>query len=123
MDGETEESCLTTVGKYERLRDGFVLSYDEVGDFSGSITEISYKGKQVLLNRQGRNVAKLIIEKDKRYNCLYRTEYADLMLGVIGKSINSEASGNEGKLTFSYLLDFNAGYSSSNELTVSYRLE
>lgn len=123
VGGESESSTLTTTGSFERTDDGCVLSYDEVGDLFGNVTQITLKGDRVTMERKGKNNAQLIIEKNKRYNCLYTTDYAELMLGISGRKVRSEINEKGGRLYLSYGIDFSSGFSSNNELTVSFRFE
>ncbi len=123
-DGEFEEAKLTTVGEYEETENGFILKYDETEDFSGSVTTLTVADEAVAMQRSGpTHNAQLIVEPGKRYSCQYKTEYMDLMLGVQGKAVKSHVGAEGGKLFFSYTLDFNAGFSSQNELNVTFRFE
>lgn len=125
VDGEFENAKLTTIGKFTRTLDGFVLEYDETEDFSGSTTTLTVTpNKKVIMQRSGgKHNAQLIVEPNKRYSCMYATEFADLMLGVHGKEVTSELTEIGGTVFFSYALDFNTGFCSQNELTVSFRFE
>ncbi len=123
-DGEFEEAKLTTVGEYEETENGFVLSYDETEDFSGSVTTLTVADESVAMKRSGpTHNAHLIVEPGKRYSCAYKTDYMDIMLGVQGKEVRSKVGQSRGELFFSYILDFNAGFSSQNELNVTFRFE
>lgn len=124
IDGQQEEAKLTTVGEYEETENGFVLTYNESEDFSGSITTVTYTGKSIEMKRRGlKHNAQLIVEPGKRYSCMYATEYADLMLGVQGKDVRARVNEDSGELYFSYTLDFNTGFSSHNILNISFRFE
>lgn len=123
VDGEFEEASLSTVGEFEPIDGGYRLIYDELEDYAGSVTALTYQDGGVTMIRQGEKNAELVIEKDKRYTCMYATEYVDLTLGVFGKEIKSELNENGGRLFFSYTLDFNTGFCSQNELTVDFRFE
>ncbi len=123
-DGQFEEAKLTTVGEYCETETGFTLTYDETEDFSGSVTTLTVADESVTMKRSGpTHNAQLIVEPGKRYNCMYKTEYMDLMLGVQGKKVLYNIGEKQGKLFFSYTLDFNAGFSSQNELNVTFRFE
>ncbi|HBL40101.1 MAG TPA: DUF1934 domain-containing protein [Ruminococcaceae bacterium] len=123
IDGEREESRLTTVGELERTENGCILTYEETEDFKGSRVTITYTGKRIDMVRSGTHCANLTIEPGKRYTCAYSTEYGDLTLGIFGKEIRAELSEKDGHLFFSYTLDFDAGFCSQNDLTIDYRSE
>lgn len=124
VDGQTETAKLSTVGKYEELANGYLLRYQETEDFKGSETTVSYIDGVVTMKRLGgRHNAQLIVEPGKRYSCMYATEYVDLMLGVHGKEVKSRVGEYEGELFFSYILDFNTGFSSQNKLQITFRFE
>ena len=124
IDGEREEARLTTAGEYEETENGFALKYNETEDFSGSVTTVTHSGGKVEMKRRGlKHNAQLIVEPGKRYSCMYATEYADLMLGVQGKEVKAKVEENGGELYFSYTLDFNTGFSSHNELNITFRFE
>ncbi len=124
IDGQQEEAKLATVGEYEETENGFILKYNETEDFSGSVTTVTYSGNAVEMKRRGlKHNAQLIVEPGKRYSCMYATEYADLMLGVQGKEVRAKIEEESGELYFSYTLDFNTGFSSHNELNITFRFE
>ncbi len=124
IDGEFEEAKLTTVGEYEETENGFTLTYNETEDFVGSITTLTVADESVSMKRSGpAHNAQLIVEPGKRYSCMYKTEYMDLMLGVQGREVKYNIGADKGRLFFSYTLDFNAGFSSQNELNVTFRFE
>ncbi len=123
IDGEKEQSQLTTVGELERTENGCILFYDETEDFSGSRVTVTYTGERIDMVRSGAYCANLTIEPGRRYTCAYSTEYGDLTLGIFGKEIQAGLNEKDGHLFFSYTLDFDSGFCSQNELSIDYRCE
>ena len=72
--------------------------------------------------RSGEYGSCLIIERSKRNLCTYETGYGDLLMGIYGKSIESEIKENAGVFTFGYDIDINGALTSQNEVTVEYKL-
>ncbi len=123
IDGECEQSQLTTVGELERTPKGCILTYDETGDFAGSRVTVTYAGSRIEMLRSGAHCANLTVEPGQRYTCAYTTEFGDLTLGIFGREVRGALKEKSGRLFFSYTLDFDAGFCSQNDLTIDYRCE
>ena len=123
IDGESEQSSLTTVGELERTATGCILTYDETDCFAGSRVTLTYTGSRVEMQRSGTHCANLTVEQGRRYSCAYVTEFGELTLGVFGKAVRGALREKSGRLFFSYTLDFDSGFCSQNDLTVDYRCE
>lgn len=123
IDGEMENATLSTEGVLSVDKGGYSLVYAELDDSIPGETTLRYDEPSgiVTMTRRGQSVAQLIIEKNKRYSCLYSTEFGQLMLGVYGHEISSCVTEDGGSLNFKYTLDFNTGFSTENELKVRFR--
>ena len=71
------------------------------------------------MTRTGKYNTEMVIEKDRRHTCFYRTPYGELIMGIFAKKISNEMTENGGILNFSYTIDFNNTPASENELVVS----
>lgn len=114
-DGKNSDKTeIFSVGKYHKSKDGYVISYEEseLTGFKGCKSYITVYdgGDRVDLERKGDVSSNLIIERNKRYHCMYRITEGSIMLGVSGTDINSNLNENGGSVDFHYTLDANSQY-------------
>lgn len=121
QDGEEYEAELTTAGEFEVTENGCKVVYSETDEeLDNCVTTLDVEGSQkISMTRAGKYNTEMIIEKDRRHSCFYRTPYGELIMGIFAKKIVNEMTGNGGTLNFSYTIDFNNTPASENELTVS----
>lgn len=118
-DKDTTE--LFTYGKMEAIKDGFRLGYDEseATGFQGSRVVMEVFSDKVTVERKGRAVSSLIIERGKKHHCHYGTEYGDFMIGVNTDVVNSDLTADGGNIYLKYTLDINSSYMSENEMFIN----
>lgn len=120
-DGENSTSELITVGTLNGFGDNYSLAYTEQDEsLFGAVTTLRVENKnRIVLTRTGEFGAEMIIEKDKRHNCHYITPHGEFMMGIFARNIQSRMEPDGGELNFSYTIDFNTGFASTNELKVT----
>lgn len=126
-DSENDDKIeLTTVGTIEETEDKFIIRYTEEQEPPRNPIRaklsIAKDNSNVEMLRSGDVGSCLIIERSKRNLCRYGTEYGDLLMGIYGRSIESEAGECEGFFSFGYDIDVNGALTSKNEVTVKYRI-
>ena len=120
--GERDSIELTTRGQYRNRGDLWQLIYEEseMTGFPGCKTVLSvYGDHKVVMERKGPSRSQLIIEKGKRHQCFYQTEYGQFMLGVSAQSIDNSLTQEGGDIRFGYTLDVNTSLASENEVYIS----
>lgn len=121
-DGEnTECSEITSVAFYEGTDNDYTITYKESGDFEGCEASLKVVGKKaVTLTRAGGGYnVQLIIEQGQRHNCIYNTPFGAIQLGVFAEKVFTDIREGEGELKLSYSIDFNTGFVSENDITVT----
>ncbi len=125
IDNQEETITLTTACSYTNKNNKYYIVYDEYDDddTSEKITStLKVEGEQkVTLIKSGKRNARLVLEKDKRQQCLYSTEFGNLIVGVSTTSILSSLNNDGGTLDISYSLDINSGLSSINNISIKVR--
>ncbi|MGN0523972.1 MAG: DUF1934 domain-containing protein [Eubacterium sp.] len=118
---------LTTIGTIEETEDNYIIRYNEEQEpphkSIRAKLSISKDYSQVEMMRSGAYSSCLIIERSKRNLCRYGTEYGDLLMGIYGKSIESDFADGEGTFSFGYDIDVNGALSSQNEVTVEIKVQ
>lgn len=126
LDDDNDKIELTTIGTMEETHDSYIFRYKEEQEPPRAPIQaklsISKDEKRVEMMRSGEYGSCLIIERSKRNLCTYQTGYGDLLMGIYGKSIESEIGENKGIFTFGYDIDVNGALTSQNEVTVEYKL-
>lgn len=117
---------LTTIGTIEETDDNYIIRYTEEQEpprnpIRAKLT-IAKNEQSVEMLRSGDVGSCLIIERSKRNLCRYGTEYGDLLMGIYGRSIETNFNENEGSFSFGYDIDVNGAMTSQNEVTVKYRI-
>ena len=120
QDGEEYEAELTTAGEFEVTESGCKVVYSETDEeLDKCVTTLDVDGAtKISMTRAGKYNTEMVIEKDRRHTCFYRTPYGEFIMGIFAKKISNEMTGNGGILNFSYTIDFNNTPASENELTV-----
>ncbi|MBQ5398306.1 MAG: DUF1934 domain-containing protein [Ruminococcus sp.] len=123
VDGEKDKIELQTIGSYMVKNDRSFIGYKEYDEDNPNISSSNLvkveSENRVTIIRNGGKQTRLIIEKGKRHQCLYRTIMGDLMIGVSADVIKNELSDNGGRLHVRYSLDFNNELVSNNEFYIS----
>ena len=124
VDGEKDKIELQTAGSYMiNKRNNIYIGYKEYDEDNPSLScdnvvKVEQDNKVTII-RGGGTQTRLILEKGKRHQCLYRTVMGDLMIGVSTGTIKNELNENGGRLHVSYELDFNNEFMSKNEFYIT----
>ncbi len=121
QDGEEYEAELTTSGEFEITENGCRVVYSETDEeLDNCVTTLDVEGsRKISMTRSGKYNTEMVIEKDRRHSCYYKTPYGELIMGIFAKNVLSEMTEKGGILNFSYTIDFNNTPASENELTVA----
>ncbi len=117
-----EQTEITTDCEYVYSKDLIKISYNEIKDigFNGVITTIKvYPNNKVIISRQNNINANLIIEKDKRNTCYYKTPFTTFAIDITGILVKSRLISIGGNLQFSYLIDANGLNTSLNKANIT----
>lgn len=121
VDGDKDETELTTVGKlfYKDSKYYLVYKESEITGMEGTTTIIEVdKEKQINLKRRGTQRNQLIIESGKRHLCQYETDYGDLLFGISSRFIKNNLSMSGGNISFGYTIDVNSSVTTINEIHI-----
>lgn len=124
-DGDnSEQTEIITKGKYNKFKDGYIISYDEseATGFEGASTVLTVtKSQKIEIERTGTAQSQLIIEKANKHHCHYGTPYGTVMIGITASEINSQLKDNGGDLFFKYVIDINSSFMSDYEVNINVR--
>lgn len=123
VEGEQDKIELQTIGSYMVKPDHKYIGYREYDEDNPSVSSKNLvkveDDNRVTIIRNGGKQTRLIIEKGKRHQCLYRTVMGDLMIGISAEQINNNLTDKGGNLHVKYSLDFNNEFMSKNEFFIS----
>ncbi|MGN0597083.1 MAG: DUF1934 domain-containing protein [Ruminiclostridium sp.] len=121
-DEEQDTTELFTVGKFNKGRDKFTVSYDEseATGFEGCTVKLEITDNMVTMTRFGEKVmTNLMIEKGRKHHCHYGTPYGDFIVGITADEIRSELTGKGGDIYLKYTIDINSSFMSENEMSIN----
>ena len=120
VDGESDKTELFTIGTMEPYENGYRLHYDESGatGFEGSKVTVSVTADSVVVERTGKAISTLIIERGKKHHCHYGTEYGDFLIGVNTDEVTNNLNEQGGEVYLKYTLDINSSLMSENEMKI-----
>lgn len=121
-DEEQDTTELFTVGKFNKGRDKFTVSYDEseATGFEGCTVKLEITENMVTMTRFGEKVmTNLMIEKGRKHHCHYGTPYGDFIVGITADEIRSELTGKGGNIYLKYTIDINSSFMSENEMSIN----
>lgn len=122
LDDDSDRIEVLTEGNFLMKKDHCYIGYkeyDEDAPQSFYDNLIKVQGDVVTITRKGPMRSQLMLEKDKRHQCLYQTPAGDLMIGVFTKTMNNSLSKKGGTLEVSYTLDFNNDLVSENKFKIT----
>ena len=124
-DGEQDVVELTTNGTLERVGEGWRLCYNETEatGMEGTVTQLDITEGRLSLMRHGTHPSMLILEKNKRHHCNYRTPYGTIDLGTYTSELAYKLNDHGGELVFAYTLGFNGGISSAHNVHITVQEE
>ena len=121
LAGEKPDTIeLTTTGTLVSTTDGWQLCYKETEatGLAGTTTTVHVTPNRVVLERSGPNASILVLEKNRRHHCNYRTPYGMMDLGTYATNVAYAFSEKGGTLDFAYTLGFNGGINSSHAVHI-----
>lgn len=122
VGGESDKVEVLTTGEYEENGAEKIIRYVEYSNEDPSLktdTEVIIKDSAfVTISRRGELSSQLVLEKDRRHQCHYRTPVGDMMIGVFTSSVSDSLSLSGGELRASYTLDFCGDVVSQNEFYI-----
>ena len=121
LDGETDKIEVITSGNFMRKRDHYYIGYKEYSEENPAEyydNLIKVEENMVTINRKGQNQTRLILEKDRRHQCVYQTIAGDFTIGVFTKTLENKLTEKGGTLEVSYTLDFDANLMSENRFFI-----
>lgn len=122
VDGEHNKIEVLTDGKFMQKRDHFYIGYREYDEDNPSKVYnnvIRVDKDMVTISRTGPQRSRLLLQKDKRHQCIYETVAGTLSIGVFTKTLHSTLRENGGTLEVSYTLDFNTDLVSENRFHIT----
>lgn len=123
---ESDQVEITTVGTVEEKTDKYIIRYNEEQEPPlapiKSTLKISKDNSVVELTKSGPYSSCLIVERSKRNLCNYGTEYGNMLMGIYGRSVETDYGSENGKFSFEYDIDFNGSLASQNEVIINYRI-
>jgi len=123
-DGVSEDEIkLTTTGSFVKDHENYYISYLEGDDFGAqdTTTTVHINSEKINIIRDGGVKSKLTLQKGKRHLCAYETGVGHLMVGICAENINSELNAEGGNLYFSYAMDINSEFASTNHIHIRVR--
>lgn len=125
VDNQKDKIEITTVGYMDEDETSYTVHYTEEQEPPSQSVDAAvriYKDNSAVeMTRTGAYDSCLIIERSKRNLCQYGTEYGDLLMGIMGKIIESDVDKNRGSFHFRYDIDVNGALTSQNEVQMTYK--
>lgn len=121
VDGQLENSELTSVGELSGTAENFTVSYTESSDWlAGTVTEITVKGGcRAEIVRKGKYASQIIAEKGKRHNFEYATPFGHIHMGIYATKIQSTFDDNGATLDLCYEFDREGVHISKTRIKLS----
>lgn len=121
IDGERDSTEIDVVGTLTENDGGFTLSYTEYDDENKETqTVVCAEENSVSVTKIGEYTAEMVFEEGKRFNCNYRTPFGSINMGVFSETVNATLNTDGGKIELIYNIDFNTGFVSRNEMTITF---
>lgn len=127
VDNQKDELVLTTMGTLRDNGAAYIITYKEEQEPPLSPVNVTVHVQKdestVQITRTGGSEGCLIIEKAKRHQTPYGTEFGDLLLGICGKEISVKADTDGGLFTFAYDIDINGAVTSQNKIKMDFSIK
>lgn len=75
----------------------------------------------VTLTKRGKQQIKLVLEKDKKHDSPYYTDYGVLMMSIFTHDIESNCTEKKGKINIKYSLDVNSNFVNMISIVIEYK--
>lgn len=120
VDGRTDTTEMTTIGKLHTDADGYVLQYAESAatGLDNTVTNLRIQPQMVTMERTGAHAGLLVLECKKRHQCDYATPIGNVMLGVYTETVDMQMQDGIGTVKVAYTLDVGGNVMSRQKLTV-----
>lgn len=111
---------LFTQGKITKRGEKVYLSYQESDLMGGEGVETKVKAQpgQVTIMRFGDHSMHMVFEEGKPHQCLYRTDFGELVVGIHTKKLENKLTEKGGTLSVRYNMEINHSGVSENEITL-----
>lgn len=123
VDGEKDKIEVITTGEYIFKNGHRYVKYKEYDSDNPNVSIDAVvkveSDKKVSIIRYGERQSRLILEKDVRHQCHYRTVMGDIMMGVYTSKIEHNLTDDGGDIKVKYQLDFFADLVSDNEIHIN----
>ncbi|MEE0675726.1 MAG: DUF1934 domain-containing protein [Ruminococcus sp.] len=122
VDGESDRVEVITTGKFMKKSDRWFIGYKEYSQdepLSHYDNLIKVDGDIVTISRKGEIRSQLILELNKRHQCIYSTPAGNMTIGVFTRSLVNHLTENGGMLEVNYTLDFNSDMVSENSFRIN----
>lgn len=124
VDDMKDKIELTTVGTIREDDTAYIVRYTEEQEPPMKPIQVTLRiaknGSYVNLTRSGPLNSCLLVEKSKRNQCQYPTQFGNILMGVYGREIETAANDNGGTFRFAYDIDFNGSVASKNTVNIKY---
>lgn len=122
LDGESDRIEVITEGNFKERNDRFYIAYKEYDeecpeDYYSNLVKV--ERDMVTITRRGPMSSQLMLELNKRHQCVYQTAAGDLTIGVFTKTLDNRLTESGGRLEVSYTLDFNTDLVSENRFIIT----
>ena len=122
VDGDNNKIEVITDGKFLVKNDHFYIGYREYDEdsphrFFNNLIKV--ENHMVTISRKGPQRSRLMLERDRRHQCIYGTPAGPLSIGVFTKTLKSTLGEQGGTLEVSYTLDFNTDLVSENRFLIT----
>ncbi len=121
FDEDEGEVKVNTLGSYLTKDGKRYISYKEYDEYNPKkfqTATLEIDGQDRLTMMKSGSQTKLILEKGKRHNCVYDTEYGPMSLGVFTSVLKNDLDDLGGKLEVNYTLDIDSSLASRNKLLI-----
>lgn len=123
VDGEEDVVEVETTGHYEESGNEKRIYYKEYIEGEGCESErdsiVKIEGDNLItIIRDGEYQSRLMLERNCRHQCLYKTPYGDMMIKIYTSVMEIDVDCGGGTVKAAYSLNFNGDVGSENEFTI-----
>lgn len=124
IEGEGSEVELITEGRLFKRGDTYYIEYEEtiLSGLEGTKTLIVVEDQRISLERTGSHESHFVFEEGRKYINYYETPIGEFEMGIFSTQVDSFMDEFEGKFDLKYQLDIAGRFTSSNHLSISYKI-
>ncbi len=93
---------------------------EETGQLSDSFVTVQIGANDVTILRESEVTNTMVFSRGQRYEGVYNTPYGELSMGIFTRDIRTAVAPDRGSVHLKYMLDFNGGRVSTNEIHLEY---